>query len=73
MIEIAKLKYQDIEENITTYWARHTFSTVSLLEGAPLEYISQQLTHQNIITTTTYIDSFKDDYRKEYSQKLLVD
>ena len=62
-----------IEENLTTYWARHTFSTVSLLEGASLEYISQQLTHQNITTTTTYIDSFKDDYRKEYSQKLLVD
>ena len=63
----------DIEENITTYWARHTFSTVSLLEGAPLEYISEQLTHQNITTTTTYIDSFKDDHRKEYTQKLLVD
>ena len=60
-----------IEKKVTTYTARHTFSTVLKRSGASIEYISESLGHSNIITTKHYLDSFEDDEKRKWSEKLL--
>ncbi len=59
-----------INENITTYWARHSYSTVLKRSGAPIEFIGEQLGHQDIKTTKSYLDSFEDEQRAMYSANL---
>lgn len=57
-------------DSFTMIYARHSFATISIKEGAPMAFISGQLAHKNISTTVTYIDSFKDDDIKKYSERL---
>jgi len=60
-----------IEKDITTYTARHTFSTVLKRSGAPIEFISESLGHTNLATTERYLDSFEDDVKRGYAERLL--
>lgn len=60
-----------LNEKITTYWARHTFSTILKRSGAPIEFISEQLGHQSTSVTKSYLDTFEDEQREKYSSKLL--
>ena len=60
-----------INENITTYWARHSYSTILKRSGAPIEFISEQLGHQSTQVTKNYLDSFEDEQRAKYSASLL--
>jgi len=60
-----------IDENITTYWARHSYSTILKRSGAPIEFISEQLGHQSTRVTANYLDSFEDEQREKYSSQLL--
>jgi len=55
---------------VTTYTARHSFSTVLKRSGAPLEYISESLGHSSFQTTENYLDSFENESRKQYSNLL---
>jgi len=59
-----------IEKHVTTYTARHTFSTVLKRSGAPIEFISESLGHSNIGVTESYLDNFEQDIKKEYAAKL---
>ncbi|MCD4665961.1 MAG: site-specific integrase [Bacteroidales bacterium] len=59
-----------IKKNVTTYTARHSFSTVLKRSGAPIEFISESLGHHDLKTTESYLDSFENDIKKEYSLKL---
>lgn len=59
-----------ISKHITSYTARHSFSTVLKRSGAPIEYISESLGHSSFQTTQSYLDSFEDDARKQFSQFL---
>jgi len=61
----------DIDTNITTYWARHSYSTILKRSGAPIEFISEQLGHQTTRVTASYLDSFEDEQKKKYSANLL--
>jgi integrase len=54
-----------IEKPVTTYYARHSFATVLRRSGTSTEIISESLGHTNIRTTSSYLDSFDDDTRKE--------
>lgn len=56
-----------INENITTYTARHSFSTILKRSGAPIEFISESLGHHDLKTTESYLDSFEDDVKKQYA------
>lgn len=56
-----------IEQNVTTYTARHSFSTVLKRAGAPTEFISEALGHSNLKTTEFYLDSFEDDVKRQYA------
>ena len=60
-----------IEKKVTTLTARHTFGTVLKRSDASIEYISESLGHSNIITTKHYLDSFEDDEKRKWSQRLL--
>ena len=59
-----------ITKPVTTYVARHSFSTVLKRSGASTEYISEALGHADIKTTANYLDSFEDDTKKQFSQML---
>ncbi len=61
-----------IEKNITTYVARHTFSTVMKRSGASTEFIQEALGHTNIKTTESYLDSFEKEVKKEFAGKLIA-
>ncbi|KAA9349749.1 site-specific integrase [Larkinella humicola] len=59
-----------INKEITTYTARHSFSTVLKRSGAPIEFISESLGHQDIRTTENYLDSFEDEVKLQYASLL---
>ena len=45
----------EIEKNLTFHLARHTFATtVTLLNGVPIESVSKMLGHRNLKTTQHY-------------------
>lgn len=60
-----------LDENITTYWARHSYSTILKRSGAPIEFISEQLGHQNTIVTKNYLDTFEQEQRAKFSESLI--
>jgi integrase len=60
-----------IEKSLTTYVARHTFSTVLKRSGVSTEFIQEALGHTSIRTTENYLDSFEKEVKKEYAIRLL--
>jgi len=60
-----------LSKHITTYTARHSFSTVLKRSGASIAFISESLGHKSMATTAYYLDSFEDDEKKKWSLKLL--
>jgi integrase/recombinase XerD len=69
---MAKIKTKlGIKRNVTTYVARHTFSTVLKKAGVSTEFIREALGHTSIQTTENYLDSFEKEMKKEYASKLL--
>jgi integrase/recombinase XerD len=59
-----------IEKKVTTYVARHTFSTVLKRSGVSTEFIQESLGHTDIRTTENYLDSFEKDVKREFAGKL---
>ena len=60
----------DIPFKITTYTARHSFSTVLKRSGASTEFISEALGHTDVKTTESYLDSFENDMKKQFASHL---
>jgi integrase len=54
-----------ITEEISTYWARHSFATVLKRSGVPTSFISDSLGHSSTKVTEGYLDSFEDDAKKK--------
>jgi len=63
-------KKLEIPFNITTYTARHSFSTVLKRSGASTEFISEALGHSDVKTTENYLDSFSNDMKKQFALNL---
>ncbi|WP_282039276.1 tyrosine-type recombinase/integrase [Saccharicrinis aurantiacus] len=59
-----------IEKTVTTYTARHSFSTVLKRSGVSTEFIGESLGHNNLRTTELYLDSFEDETKKEVAKHL---
>ena len=55
---------------LTTYVARHSFATILIQNGAPLEFASQSLGHTNITTTQRYFAGFDLEAQKEFTKVL---
>jgi len=58
-------KEVEINKDVTTYYARHSFATVLKRSGAKIEMISELLGHSSVHVTESYLDSFE----KEHIQK----
>jgi site-specific recombinase XerD len=60
-----------IDEEISTYWARHSFATAAIRQGASMEFVSEALRHSNLNTTKGYFAGFEDEKKKEINAKLM--
>lgn len=60
-----------IDEKISTYWARHSFATNAIRNGASMEFVSEALSHSNLKTTKGYFAGFEDDKKREIAAKLM--
>jgi integrase/recombinase XerD len=68
---LAKIRKKlKIEKRLTTYVARHTFSTVLKRSGVSTEFIQESLGHTNILTTEKYLDSFEKEVKREFVNNL---
>jgi len=50
-----------ITEDITTYYARHSWATIAKRKMLPISLIAEGLGHADVRTTEIYLDSFDDD------------
>ena len=48
------MKACGIEKTISYYCGRHSFATLALSKGMPIESVSRVLGHTNIVTTLIY-------------------
>lgn len=60
----------EINKDVTTYYARHSFATVLKRSGASVEFISEALGHSDIKTTKSYLDSFEEEMIHETTNAL---
>jgi integrase/recombinase XerD len=51
----------NLNKDVTTYFARHSFATVLKRSGAKIEMISELLGHSNVGVTESYLDSFENE------------
>ena len=56
----------DIDKNLTCHIARHTFATMALSKGVPIESVSKMLGHTNIRTTQIYAKVLAEDIEKGF-------
>ena len=64
-------KANDLPNDISTYWARHSFTTIAVRNGASLEFISEALNHSDLKTTKNYMAGFEDEVKKDFSNNLM--
>jgi site-specific recombinase XerD len=60
-----------ITSEVSTYWARHSFATRAIRNGASLEFVSEALSHSNLQTTKGYFAGFASDQKKEFAATLM--
>lgn len=68
------LKYAkslEINEPVSTYWARHSFATRVINSGFSIELLGEMLSHSDIKTTQNYIAGFENEIKKDISNKLM--
>lgn len=65
-------KFTGINQNLTTYVARHSFATILKRSGASMELISEALGHSELKTTKHYLASFEDETLKMATSALLA-
>ncbi|MGE5394495.1 MAG: tyrosine-type recombinase/integrase [Candidatus Saccharibacteria bacterium] len=71
-LAIQKLaKENDLPEEISTYWSRHSFATNAIRSGATLEQVSEALNHKNSTTTKGYFAGFETDAMRELTANLM--
>ena len=61
-----------IEEHLTSYVSRHSFSTQAMMQGIPLQAISAMLGHSRLSTTEIYLKALPSDVIDEYSAKIAI-
>ncbi|WP_189702495.1 tyrosine-type recombinase/integrase [Subsaximicrobium wynnwilliamsii] len=64
-------KANELPEDCSFYWARHSFATNSIRKGASMEFISEALNHSDLNVTKNYFAGFEDKAKKEFANSLL--
>lgn len=60
-----------INAEISTYWARHSFVTLSVLKGASKAFIQESVGHSDIRTTEAYFNGFDSETKAEFAADLM--
>ena len=60
----------ELQMDITTYHARHSYTSILKESGAPIEYISETLGHTSTQTTEAYLKSFSRAHREKWAEAL---
>lgn len=60
-----------LDTDISTYYARHTFTTAAIRNGAKMEFVQESLGHHSMATTQNYWAGFEDDVKQEIADKLM--
>lgn len=63
-------KAVDIEMDVTSYVARHSFATRMRHMGGSDELIAEALGHSEVRTTKAYLGSFEDELKNDFAKKL---
>jgi integrase len=61
-----------ITNRVTTYAARHSFSTILKNSGTPIDYIKDSLGHSSTATTESYLSTYPDAVKRKFSELLTV-
>lgn len=61
-----------IKNHVTTYAARHSFSTILKNSGTPIDYIKDSLGHSSMVTTENYLSTYPDAAKRKFSELLTV-
>jgi len=56
---------------LSTYWARHSFSATVIRNGGSKEFVQESLGHKSISTTDAYFEGFEDETKKEVAENLM--
>lgn len=64
-------KDNKLPENISTYWARHSFASNFVASGGSIVDIMESMGHNNIQTTQNYLQSFEGDAKKKILNSLM--
>jgi len=64
-------KAAGLSEEISTYWARHSFTTMAIRNGASMEMIQESLGHNDLKTTMNYWGGFEEAAKREIADKLM--
>ena len=65
-------KDNGISGKISSYWARHSFATNAIRNGASMEFVSESLNHTNLRTTQGYFAGFEDKDKKDFMKSLMI-
>ena len=63
----------DIHHTCSLIYCRHTWATLALNKGIGIEYISEGLSHNSLVTTRAYIKGFDVKYKAETTEKIFED
>jgi site-specific recombinase XerD len=56
---------------VSVYWARHSYATKLIRDGASMEFVQEHLGHGNIKTTQNYFAGYDNDTKKEFAHKIM--
>jgi len=62
----------ELNRDVTTYFARHSFATVLKRSGAKIEMISELLGHSSVDITESYLDSFEKEHIQKETDVLTI-
>ncbi|MBD3639184.1 MAG: phage integrase SAM-like domain-containing protein [Crocinitomicaceae bacterium] len=60
-----------IKENLTSYYARHSWATIAKRKMIPISVIAEGLGHADLKTTQIYLDSFDDDVLDDANDEIV--
>ena len=64
-------KANNLPQDCSFYWARHSFATNSIRKGATMEFISEALNHSDLNVTKKYFAGFVVEAKMEFANSLL--